>query len=183
MTVIIFSGPPRTGKTYLMTWIANDFHRKEQHRVYANYQLNFPFERVNLFDMLDIPFAVMDRDKKTLCIQEADKIFDSRSSSRQENKLLSSLTGQSGKRNLNILYDTQFENRIDNGLRYVTEHVIYSQPPFLHPITKQPILFNYIYVDVYGHTEKPFSIPALQEKYDLYDSYEATEPFIIAKEE
>src|SRR6185503_2543947 len=122
MTVIPFVGKHRTGKTLHMTIMAyNDY--KNGYQIFSNYKLMFPHQYLTVYEMLRITMTDNDRNNKTLCIQEADKIFDSRSAMRGQNKLLTSLTGQSGKRNLNIYYDGQFWNRFDSGLRYVTEYV------------------------------------------------------------
>ena len=174
MTVIAFVGKPRTGKTLGMTQLAYTNYRNG-HEILANYKLNFPSKSMTVSQMLQIPFDDVDRHPKTLCIQEADKIFDSRRSMKEENRLLSGLTGQSGKRNLNILYDTQFFTRIDSSLRYVTEYVV-SCSCFIDDRTKEPIAFQYTYEDMYDGRIRKALIPAnlLQPFYSMYDTYEAT---------
>lgn len=137
---------------------------------------------VTQYDMLKIPFEDIERNAKTLCIQEADKIFDSRRSMRNENTLLSSLTGQAGKRNLNIYYDTQFWNRIDGALRYVTEFVC-SCSSIINSKTKTPLAFEYEMIDMYDMTSKKYIIPAtmMEPFYAMYNSYETTTPLTASK--
>jgi len=171
---VAFVGKPRTGKTLGMTQLAY-VNFQNGHEILTNYKLNFPSKSMSVGQMLQIPFDDVDRHPKTLCIQEADKIFDSRRSMKEENRLLSGLTGQSGKRNLNILYDTQFFSRIDSSLRYVTEYVV-SCSCFIDDRTNQPIAFQYQYEDMFDGTIRKALIPAilLQPFYSMYDTYEAT---------
>lgn len=176
MTVIAFVGKPRTGKTLHMTVMAYGDYAKG-YSIFSNYQLNFPHKRLSVNQMLQIPFDDVERNPKTLCIQEADKVFDSRRSMRNENVLLSSLTGQSGKRNLNIYYDTQFWNRIDMSLRDVTEFVCVSSV-FVDNKNNNPVCFEYTMIDMYDMSEKKYRIPAviMQPYYNMYDSYQTTKP-------
>lgn len=174
MTVIAFVGKPRTGKTLGMTQAGYTNYRSG-HEILANYKLNFPSRIMTVSQMLQIPFDDVDLHPKTLLIQEADKIFDSRRSMKEENRLLSGLTGQSGKRNLNIFYDTQFFNRIDSSLRYVTEYVV-SCSCFIDDKTKQPIAFQYQYEDMFDGRIRKALIPAilLQPFYSMYNTHEVT---------
>lgn len=180
MTVIAFVGKPRTGKTLHMTIMAYSDYTNG-HKIYSNYHLSFPHTRMTVNEMLQIPFDDVEREPKTLCIQEADKVFDSRRSMRNENVLLSSLTGQSGKRNLNIYYDTQFWNRIDMSLRDVTEHLITSTV-YVDGMTKIPICFEYTAIDLYDMSSKTYKIPAIvmEPFYKMYDSYQTTKPITKA---
>lgn len=174
MTVIGFVGKPRTGKTLGMVQLGYTNYLNG-HEILANFKLNFPSKNMTVGEMLQIPFDDVDRHPKTLLIQEADKIFDSRRSMKEENRLLSGLTGQSGKRNLNIIYDTQFWTRIDSSLRYVTEYVV-SCSCFIDDKTKQPIAFEYQYEDMFDGRIRKATIPALlmQPFYGMYNTYEAT---------
>lgn len=182
MTVIAFVGKPRTGKTLFMTFHGyNNFIHK--HKIYANYKLNFKYTSMSPYDMLKIPFTDVDREPKTLMIQEADKWFDSHRSMRNENTLLSSLTGQSGKRNLDIMFDTQFWNRIDSSLRDVTEY-IYHSTAFIDDSTKKPLAFQYQIEDMYDGSFRRLPLipaPILEPFYDMYNSYEATIPLTSGK--
>lgn len=181
MTVIAFVGKPRTGKTLGMTFKAYEDY-SNGYEIFSNYQLMFTHTKMDVYKMLDIPFEDVDRHPKTLCIQEADKIFDSRRSMRSENVLLSSLTGQSGKRNLNIYYDTQFWYRIDKALRDVTEYIV-STSAMVDSRTKIPIAFTQEWIDTYDMSSRIITIPAflLKPYYSMYNSYEATRPLTNSK--
>lgn len=176
MTVIAFVGKPRTGKTLGMTFTAYGDYNKG-YEIFSNYELMFKHKAMSVEQMLNIPFEDVERNAKTLCIQEADKVFDSRRSMRNENVLLSSLTGQSGKRNLNIYYDTQFWNRIDGSLRAVTEFVV-STSCYIDSITKEPLAFEQVWEDMFDGSEKKIVLPAflLSPFYKMYNNYEATRP-------
>lgn len=177
MTVIAFVGKPRTGKTLGMTQYAYTNYRNG-YQTFSNYKLNFPSKMLTVPEMLQIPFDDVEQNPKTLCIQEADKIFDSRRSMKEENRLLSSLTGQSGKRNLDILYDTQFFSRIDSSLRRVTEYVV-SCMAYIDGRTKKPLAFEYQWEDMNDfYNIKKVVIPAslLEPYYGMYNTYETTRP-------
>ena len=175
MTIIGFIGKPRTGKTLLMVFMAYT-NFVNGHEIMANFLLKepFKFKRMSPYDMLKIPYTTVDREKKTLLIQEADKWFNARRSMRAENTLLGGLTGQSGKRNLNIYWDTQFPHLVDNQLRLVTE-IIFHANVIIDDKTNEPLAFQYLREDIDGMT-KLAPIPAIlmQPYYSMYDSYEAT---------
>jgi len=180
--IIGFIGMPRTGKTLFMVFHAFNMF-KLGHQISANFALKSPFEftRMNPYDMLKIPFSVMDRDNETLLIQEADKWFNSRRSMSNENYLLGGLTGQSGKRNLNILWDTQFPHLVDNQLRNITE-VVYHSSVFVDSQTKEPLAFQYTREtpnDI--NILPPIPVTFFKPFFDMYDSYEPTATLIKRK--
>lgn len=176
-----FVSPPRMGKTLRLTWLGyNDY--KAGHKVFANYPLYFPHIRLNQpQDILDVGFTEMERSSKTFLIQEADKWFDSRRSMRTENVLLSSFTGQSGKRNIDVYWDTQFPTRVDKGLWDITEWLVRAE--CIYDDDKNPLLFRYDWANVF-YPSKSFSevFPSVLIEdmglYQLYDSYKATMPLV-----
>lgn len=182
MTVIQFEGLPRTGKTLFMTFHGHtDF--LNGYEIFSNYKLMFDHSMLSPYDMLKIPFDDVDRHPKTLMIQEVDKWFDSRRSMRNENVYLSSLTGQSGKRNLNIYVDTQYPRRVDTAIRDIIEYK-YHAMVYIDSRTKEPLAFKYTMTDADDNILRELPpIPAIYLKpyYDMYDSYEATQPIVIGK--
>lgn len=178
MTVVQFVGKPRTGKTYHMTFNAYGDYIKGRkiYSVVNPYFELFRFEHTILTvdETLALSHMKVDRNPKTMCIQEADKIFDARRSGRKENVLLSDITGQSGKRNTDILYDTQFPTRVDKSLRDVTDT---SYVCNAIPDVKNPIAFEYTEFDGFllYPTGKRHYLPAIQAIFDLYDSYQPTQ--------
>ena len=188
MTCIAIDGKPRTGKTLIMTMMANDNFNKG-HEIFSNYVLYFKHTEMDAYDMLNIPFNDVDRHPKTLLIQEADKWFNSKRSMRAENVLLGSLTGQSGKRNLEIIYDTQFPYRVDIDMRDIVEYRIQTLMPIVDN-NKTPLVFRYIIFECmsYGFDYpvkiKEFQLPItiMQKYYSLYDSYQATHALVTDKD-
>lgn len=177
-----FVGQPRCGKTLLMTWFLHGDYTAN-YEIFVNYKLMFPAKMMSPYDMLRIPFTDVDRHPKTLAIQEMDKWFDSRRSMRNENVLLSSLTGQSGKRNLNIYGDTQFWYRTDSVMRDIFEVIFHVEKPTLDQY-KLPIAFNF-WTENMGTGEcsdlKSIPSPLLKPYYSMYDSYDPTIPLIQTK--
>lgn len=182
MTIIGFIGKPRTGKTLLMVFMAYT-NFINGHEIMANFTLKEPFKytRMSPYDMLKIPYTVLDREKKTLLIQEADKWFNARRSMRNENTLLGGLTGQSGKRNMNIYWDTQFPHLVDNQLRLITD-IVFHANIIVDNQTDKPLAFEYHREDIDGIT-KLAPIPAIlmEPYYSMYDSYDPTSPMIQTK--
>lgn len=183
MTVTFFKGRPRSGKGVHMTM--NGCHDYlHGRRIYANYWLRFPHIRLSSpDDVLTLATMEMDIAPKTVLLQEADKWFDARYSMSRENKMLSSFTGQSGKREIDILYDSQFPTRIDKALRDITESEIYCE--CVRDEKKNPIYFDYTYFDLFGGTERNYKIPAffMEQFYGMYNTREATKSLIQQKED
>lgn len=188
MTVTFFYGKPRSGKTLHM--IMNLYHDwQKKRKIYSNLDLKFPHTKLDIYDVLNIATMEMDIEPKSLGIQEASKWFDSHRAHSKENTALTALTGQSGKREIDILYDDQFANRIDNGLRYITDYTIvcHREPP--HP--EKPIYFQYLLFEGFPteknfrYTGKSYTIPEvfMSQFYTLYNTREPTQSLIMRKQE
>jgi hypothetical protein len=179
MTCIGVIGKPRTGKTLYLTMIGY-FDYLAGRKIYSNYTLGFPHEIYDIDDLLSISTMEMELSPKTVLMQEASKWFDARRSGRNENVLLSSFTGQSGKRDIDIYYDDQFITRIDRGLRDITDYSFMSNRIPKHP--DRPVMFQY---EKYGgyfayYTEKTMTFPAyfMEQFYNLYNTREPTAPLM-----
>lgn len=168
----------------------NLFHDWQKGRkIYSNYELKFPFIRYDIYDMLNIAGMEMDISPKSLGIQEASKWFDARRSGSKENVALTSLTGQSGKREIDILYDDQFASRIDKGLRDITDQTIVCHCEYDEK--RLPIYFQYLLFDgfptepTFRYTGKTYTLPAMvmQQFFQLYNTREPTKSLIMRKEE
>ena len=180
--IIGFIGLPRTGKTLFMVYHAYQTFI-EGAEIFSNVTLKEPFQYTKMtpYDMLKIPFTNMDREKKTLLIQEADKWFNARRSMRNENTLLGGLTGQSGKRNLSILWDTQFPHLVDNQLRDVTD-MVYHCSVYLDSRTQEPLAFQYTKETRYEEIKlPPIPTPVLEPFFKMYLTYEPTPPMTQTK--
>ena len=183
MTVIGVIGKPRSGKTLLITSIGYQDYLNGR-KIYSNYWLGYPHEKYDINDLLSISTMEMEISPKTVLMQEASKWFDSRRSGRIENVLLSSFTGQSGKREIDIYYDDQFVTRIDRGLRDITDYTflvtcIYDTRYF----PKIPAMFEY---EMFGGyfmyaTGKKLRIMAkyMEPFYNMYRTREPTKPLEV----
>lgn len=182
--IIGFIGAPRTFKTCFMVFHAFQTF-VEGADILSNVTLKPPFvyTKMTPYEMLKIPFTNMDREKKTLLIQEADKWFNAMRSMRNENVLLGSLTGQSGKRNLSILWDTQFPRKVDNQLRDVTDMVYHCEVPYIDAKTKDPLAIQFTKEDSLGNETRLPLIPEtfFRPFYNMYDSYEPIVPMTSTK--
>lgn len=179
MTCTAIIGKPRTGKTLLLTAIGETDFRKKR-KIYSNYVLSFDHIKYSLDDLLSISTMEMELSPKTVLMQEASKWFDARRSGRNENVLLSSFTGQSGKREIDIYYDDQFMTRIDKGLRDITDYSFISN--CIRDSNNNPVLFEYeMYSGYFVYPmNKTLRIDARQmlKFYDMYNTREPTKPLI-----
>lgn len=174
MTIIAVIGKPRTGKTLFLTAIGY-FDYLQKRKIYSNYDLKFPYTRYGVDDLLGLAQMEMEFSPKTVVMQEASKWFDSRASGRRENRLLSSFTGQSGKRDIDIYYDDQFITRVDKGLRDVTDYSYLSN--CVRTPNKEPVIFEY---EMFGGyflypLNKKLRFPA-QMMYQFYSMFNTREP-------
>lgn len=178
MTCVGILGKPRTGKTLYLTMIGE--MDSVLRKIYSNYTVSFPHEKYDINDLLSISTMEIDFSPKTVLMQEASKWFDSRRSGRTENVLLSSFTGQSGKRDIDIYYDDQFMTRIDRGLRDITDYSFISN--CIRTPDGTPLLFEY--EKYYGYfsypTGKTIRLPAsfMMQYYEMYNTREPTAPLI-----
>ena len=183
MTVVAIIGKPRTGKTLFLTMIGHNDYRAGR-TIYSNYILTYPYKKYHMEDLLSISTMEMEISPKTVLMQEASKWFDSRRSSRSENTLLSSFTGQSGKREIDIYYDDQFMTRIDRGLRDITDFSFISN--CVYDSEKHPTLFEY---EMYGGyfvypmnrtvrfpANPVLDFPGMSSYYQMYNTREPTKP-------
>lgn len=177
MTTTFIGGLPRSGKTLYLTMMGL-FDLQAGRKVYANYPIKIPHNHLDIEDIAGIVDMEMEISPKTVLIQEASKWFDSRRSMRKENVLLSSFTGQSGKREIDIYYDDQFPKRIDAGLRDITDFTLLAH--CIRDENKKPILFKYQMFAGYLDAEinKTVTLPAsyMEQYYDLYDTRAPTRP-------
>ena len=183
MTCTGIIGKPRTGKTLYLTMIGY-FDYLAGRKIFSNYTLSFPHKRYDLEDLLSISSMEMEFSPKTVLMQEASKWFDSRRSGRNENVLLSSFTGQSGKRDIDIYYDDQFMTRIDRGLRDITDISFISN--CVKTPDKRPLLFEYEqYTGYFAFPlNKTFRFPSvyMEQFYEMYNTREPTMPLIKNEE-
>ncbi len=175
MTTIGIMGKPRTGKTVFLTSIGY-FDYLNGRKIWSNYSVNYPHNRYSIEELLSIQNMEMEISPKTVLLQEASKWFDARRSGRSENVLLSSFTGQSGKRDIDIYYDDQFMTRIDRGLRDITDYTYLTN--LIKDKDGNPLLFEYEMFRGYFlyPLGKRLLIPAMamSQFYTMYNTREPT---------
>lgn len=183
-------GKPRTGKTLYLCMMAY-FDYLAGRKIWTNFPVYFPPIPNNVaptpLEIEDIQGIVdmeMEISPKSVFIQEASKWFDARRSMRKENVLLSSFTGQSGKREIDIYYDDQFPTRIDMGLRDITDYTMIPEALPSHPM--KPFVFRYHQYAGYFDFDMSRSVvyPAqfMESFYPLYDTRKPTMPLERIKE-
>ena len=162
------------------------FNYLEGRKIYANYPVYFPHTELDINDILSVINMEMEISPKTVLIQEASKWFDSRRSMRKENVMLSSFTGQSGKREINIYYDDQFPTRIDLGLKDITDYSMISSC-VRHPMDNTPLMFSYDqfagFFDVDLNKTQRLPAEFMDQFYSLYDTRAPTKPLEMIKSE
>jgi len=170
-----------------MAWM--DYHAGR--KIWTNFPVyfpkipnNVPVTKLEIEDIQGIVDMEMEISPKSVFIQEASKWFDARRSMRKENVLLSSFTGQSGKREIDIYYDDQFPTRIDMGLRDLTNVSYISEALPAHPL--KPFVFRYHeyrgYFDYDMNRSIVYPADFMKDFYFMYDTRAPTAPLERLKE-
>lgn len=119
VTVII--GKKGAGKTLSATMIAYTYYKhlhKKGYKVYANYQLNFPFIPVEKIS------TIRDTEKGLLVIDEAYQIVDSRRASSGKNVLITTLLSKARKMGIRVLFIAQYFATLDRRIRDDADWII-----------------------------------------------------------
>ncbi len=103
-------GDLSAGKTLLMTAIAYHDYLKGI-PIYSNYELDFPYTRINSVDDLDT------MESGTLVMDEAWYTFDSRNFGTKKNKKGSYILSKLAKRNMNAYLNMQSMDLLDTRFR------------------------------------------------------------------
>lgn len=111
MSLIIITGFKGDGKTVFMTSLL--WHGWKQNRkIFSNYQLAFPYEAINLKEMLSAEGSKKITDGM-LAIDEAQMWMDCRLSGSKKNRLGSYLMLQGRKRRIDIILTSQQMANVD----------------------------------------------------------------------
>jgi len=102
----IFIGYQNSGKTLSMTYFLYLYYLKG-YKIFSNYNLGFPHEKLNKQMLLDFAQSDKQFSKCIIAIDEIHVYFDSRSSGSKANKIFSYLVLQSSKRDVHIFGTTQ----------------------------------------------------------------------------
>lgn len=122
--IILYKGSRGKGKTLTLVKDAYIFY-KLGYRVISNFYVKFA-ENIDNEEILKLNRESKIRDC-VLAIDEAQLFFDSRNFSRKENKDFSNFVQQIRKRNIIILFTTQYVNTVDLRLRQHIDVVAYPK--------------------------------------------------------
>lgn len=122
----IFLGEQNSGKTLSLTYYAYKYF-KEGFKIYSNYNLNFPHEKLDRETLESYTTGKIQFSKSVFCIDELYLIFDSRNFGRKFSKIFSYFVLQTSKRNVHLLGTAQFFNTIDKRFRENTNFLCYCQ--------------------------------------------------------
>lgn len=170
MSIILFKGRRGTGKTLTMVYEALKYHL-EGYTVLSNLSLTFG-KYISSQEVLSL-----NRDSKlfncVLALDEVQLFFDSRNFSKQENKDFSNFIQQIRKRNIIILFTTQYVNTVDLRLR---QHIDYVACPVFDKKTGFCYVryFDLTAMEDFDSQTIPSSIVIYDAKpiYPLYNTYE-----------
>ncbi len=188
MSLIVgYLGRRGRGKSLSMVKDAYNYFCRGWH-IYTNMlNVNFPTEVINNIDVLDMA----ERDEFSHCviaIDELQVIINSRRSQRDENVLFLNFIEQIRKRNVILLYTTQFNKRVDIGIRDHLDIEAYPRMLIVGDNTKNP-LCEVTYVDITSQEEPPFILESrtlvyeAKQVFNLYDDKERAKIVKTEKEE
>lgn len=167
-----FIGDIGQGKTLSMIRIAYTLY-KQGHKIYSNIKLNFPFEYFTLSDI--IKYAENDKTFKNavFIIDEAHIFIDSRNSMSKKNLIISYFILQTRKKDVTLLYTTQYFHQIDKRLRASTNAIIEC---YYKNINNNPIALNIINIMKNNNIIIKKDIFNPKPYFKLYNTYEVVKP-------
>lgn len=177
--IIAITGDVGSGKTLGMTALIYGDYKDVKTEVYSNYGLSFPHTLLTM-DKIESLFEKKLEKPTNFAIDEAHIFMDSRSSSKNRNKLMTYWVLQTRKRKINLFFTTQFFGQVDKRLRDLVDYEIKcenigtkEEPIFHYELQKRiavntPFDFQII---------KEFTIINVEKYYKLFDTYEIINPF------
>ena len=170
--VIIIAGKKGSGKSLSATMIAYTYWKymhQKGYKVYANYQLNFPFIPVTKLSTID------NAQKGLVIIDEAYQLVDSRRATSSKNVLFSVLLGKARKHGIRILFIAQYVHTLDSRIRQDADWIIVTSLKNVDVERKIPLSLEW---DVYYRDDlgdivefEKFTVPVPPKALKLYDSY------------
>lgn len=115
--VVGFKGLKRSGKTLAMTLFLYLEYLKGK-KILTNYWVSFPHEIIDVQKLVELHEDIED---SAIGIDEIHMICDSRRSSKKQNILMSYFVLQSGHRDVNLYYTSQFNKQFDVRIRDNTD--------------------------------------------------------------
>lgn len=167
-----FIGNMGSGKTLSMVKEAYSLYNKG-FTIYSNIKLNFPHKDYD--SSLLEGYATDNKSfyKAVFLLDEAHIFMDSRASLSRRNKVLTAFLTQTRKKDVILIFTTQFIHQIDKRLRHVCDAIIEcygKQFKGEHYVLNRINVFKIEGVLTYN------SIFKAKPYYELYDSYEVVKP-------
>lgn len=165
MPTISFEGGLGSGKTLGMTYMLYLEHKMYHKKIFANYKLNFPFERLDLNKLVDNLPQLND---VAIGGDELYVFIDSRLSGSKKNRIFSYFALQTRKRKVTLYFTSQFLDQVDKRLRRLVDYRIICSR-----VSLDPALFKY---DVFNLQEFPPTMTTFylqgEKVWDLYSTDE-----------
>lgn len=167
-----FIGDIGQGKTLSMVRTAYSLF-KQGHKIYSNIKLNFKFEYFTINDI--IKYAENDKTFKNavFLIDEAHIFIDSRNSMTKKNLIISYFILQTRKKDVTLLYTTQYFHQIDKRLRASTNAIIEC---YFKKYNNIPICLNIINIIKSNNIIIKKDIFNPIPYFKLYDTLEVVKP-------
>lgn len=170
--VSVIIGKKGSGKTLSATMIAYTYYKhmaRKGYKVYANYQLSFPFVPVNKIS------TVRDAEKGLLVIDEAYQIVDSRRASSGKNVLITTLLSKARKMGIRVLFIAQYFTTLDKRIRDDADWIIKTSIARADMQRRMPTLLEWqVFTrDDFGEIVdyETFYVKVPEKAFELYDSY------------
>lgn len=149
-------------------------------KIYANYNLHFPHEKVDPLRLLDF-----DLENCAVGLTEAYTFLDSRFSGSDSSRYITYFLLQTRKRKVKILYDAQIVGSVDVRLRFITTR-LYECAKMLKTKTADKDDLDNIIGFMYKVTDddgeqfyEMLKIEEAQKVFDLYDTTEIMLPMYL----
>lgn len=170
-------GPPRQGKTLLMTALGHDEKFVNGFKVFSNYHTTFS-EYVQPTDFIHFDEKIQNG---VLLIDEIYTIIDARNSAGVGNKTMSYFFFQCGKRGLKVYFTAQLLRTVD-----IRVQEILTEKIDCHKVVDaagQPVRFEYHVENEFQSTDRIIERPLYEKIKKLYDTKEIIMPLSISSAE
>jgi len=124
MTTISFEGGLGSGKTLGMTFFLKCEQSLMGKTIYANYPLQFPYEPLNMKQLLATMTDLVD---VSVAIDEFHIFCDSRVAASKRNLMMSYFGTQTRKRNVSFYFTSQFLDQVDKRIRRLVDYRIFCE--------------------------------------------------------
>lgn len=162
-----FYGLQGGGKSWGVVVFAEDFHIKDNLKVFANFKIKFG-ELIDMEKLLNFQYSDC-----VIILDEAYGIADSHSHTKS-NDLISTVILQSRKRRVEVFFATQNEGDLYKRVREQAERKVFCQ----NMGTKKEPILRYMVFDAYGSPIDvlQFDTETVKSAYHLFDTYETIMP-------